>query len=129
MLDRSKKWHTTEVSELKAQLNQQKGKSKDELKAELKVKDNEKTEIHHQVKIYKKEQKINEAEIVKLQVALNKEMALLSSSIMIYATACCNVDTLAEVIKKLKSELKMLKKKSQDDQSAKFSYNEKMLVM
>jgi hypothetical protein len=83
---------------------------KDELKAKLKVKDTKKAELCHQAKIYKKEQKINEAEIMKLQAALNKETASLSSSRMNYAATHRNVDTLGEVIKELNSELKKLKK-------------------
>jgi hypothetical protein len=53
---------------------------KDKLKAKLKVKDSEKSELCNLVKVYENEQKINEAEILKLQVALNKEMTLLRSS-------------------------------------------------
>jgi hypothetical protein len=39
MFNRTRKWHKTEVSELKAQLKQEKTKFKDEHKAILKVKD------------------------------------------------------------------------------------------
>jgi hypothetical protein len=79
MFDGTKKRHKTKGSELNAQLKQEKGKLKDKQKAELKVnKDAEKTELRHQVKLYEKEQEINEAEISKLQVALTKERDLLS---------------------------------------------------
>jgi hypothetical protein len=85
--------------------------------------------LHHLVKFYKKEQKVDEAEIHKFQAAFTNEKALLSSSRMIYAMALHKVDTLAESVKELTSENKKFKKKSQEDQMAKFSHNEKILAM
>jgi hypothetical protein len=86
-VDGTKKQHMTEVSDLKAQLKHQKVESKDELKAELHVKSEEQVKLHHLVKFYEKEQKVDEAEIHKLQAAYTKEKISLSSSRLIYATA------------------------------------------
>jgi hypothetical protein len=118
------------VSELKAQLKHLKVELKDKLKAELQVKSEEQVTLHHLVKFYEKEQNIDEVEIHKLQVAFTKEKASLSSSRMIYdATACRDAYTLAESVKELTLENKNFKKKSQEDLTAKFSHNEKMLAM
>jgi hypothetical protein len=69
LLDGTKKRHKTEVPQLKAQLKCQQVESKDELKAELQVKSEEQVKLHCLVKFYKKEQKVDEAEIHKLQAA------------------------------------------------------------
>jgi hypothetical protein len=119
----------TEVSKLKAQLKHQKVEWKDQLKAKLQVKNEQQVKLHHLVKFYKKEQNVDEAEISKLQVAYTKKKASLSSSRLIYTTAHHNVDTLTESNKELLLANKKFKKKVQDDQTAKFLHNEKMLAM
>jgi hypothetical protein len=117
------------VSELKTQLKCQQVEAKDELKAELQVKSEEQVKLHHLVKFYEKEQKVDEAEIHKLQAAYTKEKASLSSSRLIYATAIRSIDQLTESNKELLLVNKKFKKKVQDDQAAKFSPDEKMLEM
>ena len=117
------------MSQLKAQLKRQKVEAKDELKSELKIKDDEKTQLRQDVKLYERYRKADEAENKKLQLALSKEASSLSTSREIYAASVRNVDTLTEVIKDLKSELKKKNRRLQDDQSAKYLHNEKMLTL
>jgi hypothetical protein len=68
--------------------------------------------VTSKVRCIKREQKIDEAEIIKLKRAM-------------YIETCHNVDVLTEANKSAKT----LRKKLQDDQISKFTHDEKMLEM
>jgi hypothetical protein len=66
-------------------------------------------------------------ELKKLLASLRKEHAALSSSRMIYATACHNIDGLAVTIKELNTANKKLAKRIKGELCDKYSHNERMM--
>jgi hypothetical protein len=113
--------HKTEVSELKSTY------LKDTYKTETRTKDLEKRCLATEVN--QLERDVNTHLIEKLQCTLSKERASLSKVRAMYATSCRSIHGLTELDKKLNSSLKILKKKSTDDQLVKFEHDEKMLAM
>jgi hypothetical protein len=77
-------------------------------------------------------EKIDEAEIIRLQGLLEKEeRGFLSSNraMMYYIETCHNIYVLTEANKSLNMETKKLRRKLQDDQMAKFPQDKNMLEM
>ena len=127
--DGTKKRHKTDLSDLKAQFKREKAELVEEQKTELRTKDAEKQELRKIVRIYEKSEKKDRLEIAKLQAVLTKDRALLSDCRGDFTECRRREDALTGLNKELNSDIKKLRKKNQDDQTAKFGHDEKMLGM
>jgi regulator of replication initiation timing len=86
--------------------------------------------VTSKVRCIKREQKIDDAEIIKVQGLLEKDRGSLSSNRAKYIETCHNnIDILTEANKSLNMETKKLRRKLQDDQMAKFPQDKNMLEM
>jgi hypothetical protein len=128
-LDGLKLRHKTGLSELKAQIKRDRAELKSEHQAELKTKDAEKTVLRTQIKTFWKEQKVDEAEISKLNTAAVRDRDSLSASRQTCIETRRKLDSQTEVNKDLSGEVKKIKKQLREEQSAKFDHEEKMLEM
>jgi hypothetical protein len=119
--------HKTILSELKAQNKRERADLKNEHMAELKAKEAEKAVLRTQVKTFWKEQKVDEAEFLKLQAAFTKEKDMLSSSRQMCVDSRRSAELVTELNKELGADVKKLKKQLKDDMTEKFAHEEKML--
>ena len=128
-IDETKKWHKLTLSDLKTHFKCEKAEYKDNHRMELLIEVAKRKELTSKVMTHQRQEKVDEAEIYKLEKNLEKEKGITTTVRALYAEARNQLDVLTESNKKLVLDAKRLKKTFLDDQTAKFRHHEKMLEM